>query len=210
METMTEKLDLNKVDKSYYTARKLPEIIDLDSYFYVTVQGKSSPDHPVFLNSIETLYATVYGIKFLAKAEDNDFVVPKMEGQWWVDQEVKHMDDFLKVPKEQWNWKIMVRMPDFIEGDHFHRTIESLKIKKPDLVNLDQIRFELINEGTCAQVLHTGAYDAEGPTLEKLHKFIDEEGMRINGHHHEIYLKDPRRTEQEKLKTIIRYPISTK
>jgi len=210
MVTMTEKLNLTKVDKTYYTAKKTPVIIDLDAYFYVTIQGQSSPDDPLFLNAIEALYATVYGIKFLTKAEDNDFVVPKMEGQWWISQEVKSMDDFLKVPKEQWNWKIMVRMPDFIEGDHFHRTIESLKIRKPDLDNIDQVHFELINEGTCAQILHTGSYDAEAPTLEKLHGFIEQEGMKINGHHHEIYLKDPRKTEQEKLKTIIRYPIIRK
>ncbi len=210
METMIEKLDLSKVDKTYYTARKTPAIIDLDSYFYVTIEGQSSPDDPRFLNAIETLYATVYGIKFLAKSEDNDFVVPKMEGQWWISTEVKSMDDFLKVPKDQWHWKIMVRMPDFIEGDHFHRSIESLRIRKPELDNLDQMHFELINEGTCAQILHTGSYDAEAPTLEVLHSFINQEGMKVNGHHHEIYLKDPRRTEQEKLKTIIRYPIAKK
>lgn len=210
METMTEKLDLKKLDKVYYTAKTTPEIIDLDSYFYVTIQGQSSPDDPRFIQAIEALYATVYGIKFLAKAEDNDFVVPKMEGQWWIEQEVKKMDDFLKVPKSEWHWKIMVRMPDFIEGDHFHRSIESIKIRKPELSNIDQVHFELINEGTCAQILHTGSYDAEAPTLEKLHAFIEQEEMKISGHHHEIYLKDPMKNEQEKLKTIIRYPITKK
>ena len=210
METMTEKLDLKKIDKTYYSAKTRPAIIDLDSYFYVTIQGQSSPADPRFMQAIEALYATVYGIKFLAKAEDNDFVVPKMEGQWWIDQEVKKMDDFLKVPKEQWYWKIMLRMPDFIEGDHFHRTIESLKVRKPELHNIDQVHFELINEGTCAQILHLGSYEAEGLTLEKLHAFIDQEGMKINGHHHEIYLKDPMKTAQENLKTIIRYPIAKK
>jgi hypothetical protein len=28
------------------------------------------------------------------------------------------------------------------------------------------------------------------------------------GHHHEIYLGDPRRTEPEKLKTILRQPVA--
>ncbi len=210
METIAEKLDLYKVDKTYYTANKTPVIIDLDSYFYVTIQGQSSPDNPKFLNAIQTLYATVYGIKFLSKEEDNDFVVPKMEGQWWISGDVRGMDDFLKAPREEWNWKIMVRMPDFIEGDHFHRIIESLKVRKPEYDNIDQMHFELINEGTCAQVLHVGSYDQEGPTLEKLHGFIEQEGMKIAGHHHEIYLKDPKRTEEEKLQTIIRYPITKK
>ncbi|XOV92933.1 MAG: GyrI-like domain-containing protein [Bacteroidota bacterium] len=208
METMIEKLDLVKMDKAYYNAQLSPKIMDLDAYFYVTIEGQSRPDAPKFLQAIEALYATVYGIKFLSKAEDNDFVVPKMEGQWWVPGEIKSIEDFQKVPKDQWLWKIMIRMPDFIEGDHFHRSIESIKVRKPDLKNIEEVRFELINEGLAAQILHMGSYDDEAATLKKLHNFISSEGAEINGHHHEIYLSDPRRTNPEKLKTIIRYPVT--
>jgi hypothetical protein len=34
-----------------------------------------------------------------------------------------------------------------------------------------------------------------------------ENGLTENGHHHEIYLSDPRRTAPEKLKTVIRQPV---
>lgn len=33
------------------------------------------------------------------------------------------------------------------------------------------------------------------------------QGLTFNGHHHEIYLSDPRRTEPAKLKTILRQPV---
>ena len=56
-------------------------------------------------------------------------------------------------------------------------------------------------------VLHVGPYAAEGPTIERLHAFIHEQGFDFNGRvnkHHEIYLSDPRRSAADKLRTIIR------
>ncbi|HPC77589.1 MAG TPA: GyrI-like domain-containing protein, partial [bacterium] len=46
-----------------------------------------------------------------------------------------------------------------------------------------------------------------GPTIEKLHNFIKENGYELRGKHHEIYLSDPRRSAPEKLKTVIRQPV---
>jgi hypothetical protein len=44
--------------------------------------------------------------------------------------------------------------------------------------------------------------------LPGLHRFIREKGYHFGGKHHEIYLNDPRRTAPEKIKTILRQPIS--
>jgi hypothetical protein len=64
------------------------------------------------------------------------------------------------------------------------------------------------NGGRCAQVLHIGSYDDEGPTLADLHdRFMPEHGLAFNGPHHEIYVGDPRRTAPEKLKTVLRQPV---
>ena len=41
-------------------------------------------------------------------------------------------------------------------------------------------------------------------------EFIDENDLEVNGYHHEIYLSDPRRTAEEKLKTILRYAVKKK
>jgi hypothetical protein len=40
-----------------------------------------------------------------------------------------------------------------------------------------------------------------------LHRFVEEQGYKLRGKHHEIYLGDPRRSAPEKLKTIIRHPV---
>jgi len=66
---------------------------------------------------------------------------------------------------------------------------------------------ERLVEGRSAQVLHVGPYSEEGPTVERLHAFIRQQGGEPSGKHHEIYLNDPRRTAPEKLKTILRQPM---
>jgi hypothetical protein len=147
-----------------------------------------------------------YGIKFLFKAQDLDFTVPKMEAFWFVEGGAEMQKEFANTPRKQWCWKIMIRMPDFVDSDHFDRAVENAKHKKPEK-EFDKVKFELINEGGCAQILHLGSYEAEAPTIEKIHRFITDNGCEISGYHKEIYLSDPRRTAEEKLKTIIRYSV---
>jgi hypothetical protein len=70
------------------------------------------------------------------------------------------------------------------------------------------VRFESFFEGKVAQIMHIGPFSEEGPTVEKLHSFIEEAGSRRVGKHHEIYLSDMRRAVPENWKTIIRQPMS--
>ncbi len=201
------KLDLTKADPNYYKVGKKPELRDLDPYYYLTIKGRSAPEDEKFNQAIEALYAVAYGIKFLCKAEDNDFVVPKMEGFWWVDGGAQNQAQYMDVPRDEWNWKITIRMPDFVEAHHFFRALENAKMKK-GIEKLDDIKFELINEGRSAQILHIGSYDHEEQSIEKLHQFITDQGLQISGTHHEIYLSDPRKTPEEKLRTILRYSVA--
>lgn len=78
--------------------------------------------------------------------------------------------------------------------------------KKKKLPGVSKLRFESFTEGCCAQILHIGPFSEEGPTIERLHDFIDSRASRT-GKHHEIYLSDIRRTEPKKWKTIIRHPM---
>ena len=68
------------------------------------------------------------------------------------------------------------------------------------------MRLESFHEGPSAQIMHVGPYSEEGPTIQKIHRFIEEQGRERRGKHHEIYLRDPRRTAPERLKTVIRQP----
>jgi len=79
--------------------------------------------------------------------------------------------------------------------------------KKKTIPILNDIRFGTMDEGLCAQILHTGTYHTEPATIAHLHAFINDNGYTFNGKHREIYLNDMRRISPEKLRTIIRQPI---
>jgi len=105
----------------------------------------------------------------------------------------------------------MIRQPDFIHDIIIKQAIEEVEVKKnPEA--LSKIRFESLDEGLAAQIMYIGPYSEEGPSVEKLHSFIHENGYEYYGNipsqkHHEIYISDMRRTKPERLKTIIRQPI---
>ncbi len=207
MEATIEKLDLQKVDKNYYKAGKNPEIHDLDSYYYLIRDGKGSPENGDFTLAIEQLYSIAYKIKFLCKAEDMDFVVPKLEAFWWIAGGFEKQHLFSQTPQDEWNWKVVIRMPDFVESDHFNRALQTVETKTPDLLKNDEVKYELLNERKCVQILHMGSYSEEHPTIMKAMKYIEENGLKVNNYHHEIYLSDPRKTPEEKLRTILRYGV---
>ena len=200
-ETMN-KLDLTKTDKTYYTAKKTPQIIEATPYNYLTINGVSSPEDSVFLSAIESIYAVAYGVKFSFKEEGKDFVVPKMECQWWVEGG----QPFEQTPRDEWHWNIAIPMPEFVNISDVEHAIQT-QIAKKGSPQISEVQFRPLNEGKCVQILHIGSYDEEAPTLEKLFAFVSEQGLEINGYHHEIYISDPRKTEAHKLKTILRYPV---
>ena len=65
-----------------------------------------------------------------------------------------------------------------------------------------------IQEGLCVQMLHVGPYDREHETIDQMREFAEANRLAIAGPHHEIYLSDPRRVPAERLKTILRQPVT--
>jgi hypothetical protein len=116
------------------------------------------------------------------------------------------MSVFTAGDKQSWKWTLMIMQPEYVTEELFERAVEQVS-KKKDLPSLEDLRLESFHEGLSAQVLHVGPFSEEGPTIERLHRFIEENGYRRRGKHREIYLSDLRRVAQEKLKTIIRQPI---
>ncbi|MFY0594135.1 GyrI-like domain-containing protein [Roseivirga sp.] len=197
-----EKLNLQKAYPEYYNAVTKAKIVNLEPSNYITLSGICAPEDPKFLKAIEDLYGLAYHIKFISKGNDLDFVVPKMEGFWWVTGDLP----FEETARNDWHWKIIFRMPDFVGKSEYNEAINQM-IEKGKATNEHDYVFEEIHEGLSAQILHIGSYDNERETLNQLYQFIEREGFKISGYHHEIYLSDPRKTSEEKLKTILRYAI---
>ena len=74
--------------------------------------------------------------------------------------------------------------------------------KTPEVVEFDEAQF-LTMLGKCVQVLHIGPYSTEPESLAKMKELMEENNLIEKALHHEIYLSDPRRVPEEKMKTIL-------
>jgi len=198
------KLDLRKELKQYYTAKKKPEIIDVPPGNFLTYDGRGAPDGEAYSAALQALYGLSYTLKFRCKAEGQDFTVMALEGLWWWDDPTI-FDIEGAPPREEWNWKSMIRQPDFITREMVDEIRDEVREKRGPAV--DGVVLETFHEGLSAQIMHIGPYSEEGPTARKLHAFIEDSGYRMRGRHHEIYLSDPRRSKPENMKTILRQPV---
>ena len=85
--------------------------------------------------------------------------------------------------------------------------LEKVKVKKPDPL-YEEIHFNTLHDGTCIEMLHVGTYDTEPLSFEQMDRFAAENNLqRISKWHREIYLNNAKRTNADKLKTILRYRV---
>jgi hypothetical protein len=200
-----KKIDFKKELKHLYqpSAKEVVQV-DVPTMNYLMVDGEGDPNtSKAFSDAVEALFAVSYTAKFKVKKGSLaiDYGVMPLEGLWWADD----MSKFSIEDKSNWKWTLMIMQPDFVTKEMIDTAISEVR-KKKNPAAISKIRFETLSEGKCAQILHVGPFAEEGPTIEKVHKFIDSRGKRI-GKHHEIYLSDIRKADPEKWKTVIRQPM---
>jgi hypothetical protein len=200
-----KKVDYKKELKHLYgSSSKKVVIVEVPSMNYFMVDGEGGPAAESYQQAIEALYGLSFTVKLdVKKGVGPDYTVMPLEGLWWA----KDITAFSADRKDEWQWKMMIMQPDHVTAKHVNAATKQLREKKNPLA-LDKIRFESYHEGPSVQILHIGPYDDEGPTIAQMHKFIDENGYQLHMKHHEIYLSDPRRSKPEKLKTVLRQPIT--
>jgi len=201
-----QKIDFKKRLKHLYSApAKVPVIVDVPPMSFLMIDGSGDPNtSEEFQQAVEALFATAYNLKFMIKKGSLaiDYGELPLEGVWWAED----MSSFWAGNKESWEWTLMIMQPECVTRQLFEQALEDVRRKKNPPA-LAKLRLESFAEGLCAQVLHVGPFSAEGPTVEMLHAFIDDNGYTRRGKHREIYLSDIRRTAAQRLKTIIRQPI---
>ncbi|ELR72980.1 hypothetical protein C900_00482 [Fulvivirga imtechensis AK7] len=194
--------DLLQLKNEYYKASERPQLVEFPAYHYLSIKGVSAPEDQRFLNAVEAIYEVIYNLKFTSKASGRNFIIDEMEAQWWVESGLP----FDQTPREEWHWNILIRVPEFITPDQVDLAVQEV-IKLKNVVLASEVEFATITAGKFVQALHVGSYEAETPTIEKIMQFIDENNLEVTGHHHEIYLTDPRKVPVEKLRTILRYAV---
>ena len=199
------KVNFKVEHKELYRAKREPALVDVPELGFLMVDGHGDPNTATeYTQAVEALYTVSYSLKFAIKrARDGfDYGVMPLEGLWWV----RDMSKFTSSKKSDWDWTAMIMQPDQVTQDLLEDALANATAKK-SLPAAAKLRLERFREGPAAQVMHIGPYDAEGPTIKRLHELIAESGRTRRGKHHEIYLSDPRRSAPEKLRTIIRQPV---
>jgi hypothetical protein len=199
---MATKFDLTKEDRVYYTAKTVPQIVELSEVSCLAIEGGGAPAGGAFTEAVQALFPFAYGVKGICKKDGRDFTVAKLEGLWWVESG----RPALEVPPREWRWKLLIRLPDFVTSENVEKARSDV-MKKKGIALLKDIKFEKMNEGRCIQALHIGPYADEPETIARMRKMMEENNLVENGLHHEIYLSDPGKTPRQRLKTILRQPV---
>lgn len=169
-----------------------PELVTLPDITVATVHTSGDPGD-VAPEVMKALYGAAYGLKFALKKQGIAFK--------------------LEAPRARWDWSPDRLVPGQattgeLEGDWALPIPDGTQAadlpQKSDAWHVDVARWAY---GRCAWILHQGAYDAEGPTIERLVSFIDDAGLKVAGMHEEWYLSQP---TAKVLKTVILYPVQEK
>jgi len=158
-----------------------PVVLELPALTVATVTSVGDPN-VVAARVFPALYGAVYGLKFALKKQGVAMTVGTLRARW---------PDAHLVPKDQWTAHWAIPIP---EGT------TALVQKDPAL----PVTVQAWEYGTVAQLLHLGPYTEEGPTVARLHAFIEASGCEIAGPHEEEYLTRP---DAKAPKTIIRYQV---
>ena len=204
--------DFKKEYKEFYLPKNKPQIVNVPKANYIAIRGQGNPNEEggAYQWAIGILYAVAYTLKMSYKTDYKidgfyEYVVPPLEGFWWQDGICGV--DYSK--KDEFNWISIIRLPDFITRENFDWAVKTASENKK--IDCSKAEFLTIEEGLCVQIMHIGSFDDELASLEKMDKYLEENGYEKDFSdtrlHHEIYLSDPRKSTPDKQKTVIRHPV---
>lgn len=167
-------------------------LVDVPTMRAIAIDGTAKPGSPEFQEAIAALYPVAYTLRFMLKAEGIDEKVRPLEGLY--DREM--------------HWTLLIGVPDAVDEEHFEAAVAKAAAKKGVSPALNRVRLDTFDEGKVVEAVHIGPYATEPTTVAAMDAYMAEQGLHQCGPHHEIYLSDPNRTAPERLKTILRHPVS--
>ncbi len=179
-------------------------LVDVPQMRFAAIDGRGAADRSTLDTAVKWLFKAILPVKQIAKERmGRNFVEPPLEALWWADD----MQDFVCGHREKMNWRMMIVTPDWMTQAMLDEGIEraSARFGEPP----SEIRFVSQHEGLSAQIMHIGPHAEESAIIERLHRdYLPAHGLTPHGHHHEIYLNDPKRVAPEKCKTVLRQPVT--
>lgn len=193
-----EKIDFKKTRPELYRGGKAIVEVKAGKGVYLAIENVGEPGGPAFEESIGKLFALAYTAKFtLLKAGAIDFGIPPLECLW--------LSDPADTPRDQWRWRLMLRIPEAVGSADLKPSRQALREKKG--LDTASVKRVTLTEGPALQVLHLGPYEKLCETYARLKSETDARGLVWSGPPHEVYLNDPRRAAPERIKTLVRIPV---
>lgn len=206
------KFEWRKHAKELYMPKEKVELLTVPEFKFFMLKGKGNPNHEQFSEAVGVLYSLSYAVKMMIKSEATsdgyfDYTVFPLEGVWDLSEKGKLQEN---LNKDELLYTLMIRQPDFITEEIAVKAIEIVKKKKPHPL-LDDVIFDTMIDGSCVQMLHIGSYDDEIKSFDIMKEYCTENNLeRLSKVHREIYISDARKTEKDKLKTVLRYKVNYK
>jgi hypothetical protein len=208
-------LDLRKQWKHLYApSAKTVTLVDVPEFKFVMLDGRIEPGEapgtsPGFGEAMAALCGAAYTLKFMSKLRKEDpidYPVMALEGLWWVEGEAFDVTIAWEAFTDKWAYTLMIMQPDHITPETLAEALAQAAKKRPNPA-LARLRLASFREGLSVQTMHIGPYATERATVKRMHDWAAENGYRLTGKHHEIYLGDPRRADPAKLKTVLRHGV---
>lgn len=198
------------IKKLYVHAVGKLQIALIPALSYIMADGRGDPNtHPEFRNTVNALFLVSHAIKNLPKKGMEPYGYFKygvnvLEGLW----NVPKSERFDINRKDRLLWTLMIMQPPFVTPELFADVLERLQSQKPGNPVLRRMRFETLDDGLCCQATHSGPFDGEPATIERMMQFAAEYGYeRAQTGHHEIYITDFRRNPPDNLETLVHFKV---
>lgn len=206
------KHEWRKHEKSLYLPKATPDLVEVPAQRFFMINGQGNPNGEEFAERVKVLYSMAYAVRMMPKGGVTppgyvEYTVYPLEGIWSLTEKGRKLQE---LNKEEFLYTIMIRQPEFVTKEVAQMALEKVMKKNPHPF-LEQVYFQTSEESLNIQMLHIGPYDEEPKSFAKMDEFAQENNLlRIEKEHREIYLSDARKAAPEKLITVLRYRVQPK
>lgn len=174
----------------------------------LAIDGVGGPDAEDYRFATETLRTVASHVRArLSRETGLETRLGVVECAWWLHPEPTPAEMAAAfADRSGWHWQQMIEIPRQATDEQAAAAIDEARAsagRSSPLVRL--IRFA---EGRCAQILHTGDPAGEPESVAKLYHAVMVAGLQPRGHLHELHLADPARVPGDRVRSILRLPIS--
>lgn len=193
-----------------YKKAAKPEIVEIDSATYLSVVGRGSFTEKIFYSRISALFEVANALKESFASSKKSYHGAILECLYWFDEKkygfVGISEIWSKVSLSELNYRLLIRVPDFIKVGILEKVKKHLQTEFNEIVA--KVELFKSKEGKCVQALHEGPFENEVNTLSRIEKYAEIQGLVKNGYHHEIYFVNfAKEKNKSKYKTILREPV---